>query len=1020
MISKCKNGIRNLQNDTEKKAFFETLSSEAEDYGFSELKHAFEGLMLIYEKKYDEAHHELSLAIQMDETNFIAWDGIGIIRYYQNEFHKALEAFEQVIQLDPKWERGWNSKGDALHALERYEEALTAFDAAIRIDSNNPGYFNNKGNALYDLERYEEALTAFDAAIRIDSNNPGYFNNKGNALYDLERYEEALTAFDAAIRIDSNNPGYFNNKGNALYDLERYEEALTAFDAAIRIDSNNPGYFNNKGDALYDLERYEEALTAYDAAIRIDSNNPGYFYNKGTALVHLERYEEALTAYDAAIRIDSNDASYFNNKGTALGHLERYEEALTAYDAAIRIDSNGASYFYNKGNDLGHLERYEEALMAYDAAIRIDSNNPGYFNNKGTALGHLERYEEALTAYDAAIRIDSNDASYFYNKGNDLGHLERYEEALMAYDAAIRIDSNDASYFNNKGTALGHLERYEEALTAYDAAIRIDSNDASYFNNKGNALRHLERYEEALTAYDAAIRIEPGLALPWAGKYFTFRKIDKGQDAYRAIKHFCLLAEGKDLLERASILLSSLYYDHHATFLFLRLTEAMPGLFLSSGWLDAIHTFQERYAVPLTCAVRLASEDKTLRQIQLRTAGCLFYHMGDSIVAIRDYFDTLDDEFHDDLLGQYYIALSLWDYFEDYSAALQDAVEAAEAYTGNDPEQLYYAARIFFFAERDEEALRILDSTGDYVPALLFLFESAADKGDNKLMVQLAERILATESAAQPHRRFLQYDPNFTFDLLGTDWMYDVLHWAHQCELVPQIHAFLETLESKRYYTLRAQYSDALQETFTGPMDIATAWELDEKSKQYLHRVFDEARESFLGTLRADLMAVHHIDITRYDNVPDELLEKILAKSLENKTVTGKAAFLLISCLYHEKRLNLQASFVLEAYAEFFNKQYHGFEAMKEAFFSGLINASAAFGSSALVVSALQRVYPLDPLLVMCIGAGLPSAITTFVITMTRNRPKRDMDYPTFKDQLREHIGKQCPEIPIDFWDGAE
>lgn len=721
-----------------------------------------------------------------------------------------------------------------------------------------------------------------------------------------------------------------------------------------------------------------------------------------------------VLALESDIAMNLNNNIDWHSKGLELYHLNRFEEALEAFDKAIVTDNNNAHAWNNKGNSLAKLDRNEDSLKAYEEAIAIDNRYAYAWNGKGTMLKKLGRNEEALKAYEEAIAIDADYTSPWNNKGICLSDLGRIDEAMAALEQAIAIDANYDSPWNGIGNICLERGKVEEALNAYEHAIALNNNNAISWNNKGIALARLGRSKRALDAFDHAIALDNNYHSAWLHKGMILDDLDMPEKARQAIIRFCTLASSNQLLQGSDHVLNILHQKQHSPFAILRLASETPLLFAQSNWYAAVCNIEKSYAPHLSCMALLATKGHLLPlQSRLRAAGCLAFNMGDPVAAEHN-FKILYNSFPKDLLGQYYFISSRHGYCADIAAYLTDAVEAAKSYHGNDPEQHYYAARILAFSEMNQESSTALQNAGDYAPTLLLRFDMAREQGDTPAMIELAKRFLEVERATPPERRLLHPTPPSDFDFSSQGWLMAVLHYAKQQELMGEIQAFLENMDEPPFFEQRHTYADVLQNTHMGAWDLKTAWNLDAYSQAFIDELMAERDNAALAELRADLSVVG-VPFNDIDACPNDKLESRLAMRLNDGKVFPKTERRLNVYLYKTQRLTLQASFTLMLFS--LAKEGHKSpEDIKNALFDvywavGLEGAKIFLGSA------------IPPILGIALGTGALAAIVKFIWRYKSSRKKAareaasyDLDYPTFKSDLKAFLKEQQLDLPEAFW----
>ena len=378
---------------------------------------------LYTQRRVREAISTYDRAVQVDNTNALAWQGRGLTQALTGQHREALTSFEKALDLDKSLVTSWNGKGTALSSMQRQQSALEAFERALLLAPDNALAWNGKGAALSALGQLDEALKAFDTALHFDPHMALAWNNKGLILRQMRRYPEALSAFNQALACDSSSATYWNGKGLVLFDMERFRDALQAFQEATSCNAHYAPAWFGIGNVLYVQRNLKGALDAYERAIKCDPAFVKALDRRGNVLGDMGRYTNAIESYDQALRIDSRYAPAWNGKASALCELGRYQEALIAYDRALSINPNASLVWNGKGNALYYLRQYPQALDAYERATRLNRHLVSAWYNKSLVLKQLRRYQEALDAAEEAIKLAPTDPDNWHCKVEALKKL---------------------------------------------------------------------------------------------------------------------------------------------------------------------------------------------------------------------------------------------------------------------------------------------------------------------------------------------------------------------------------------------------------------------------------------------------------------------------------------------------------------------------------------------------------------------------------------------------------------------
>ena len=313
----------------------------------------------------EEAKKKLKNVLDLQPSNLVALEAMGILLANLRNPQEALEYFEKITIIRPNYFLAWTNHGNALQELKKYEQALVSYDKAISIKSDHADTWYNRGNALQELKQYKLALASFDKAISYAPNDVDAWSKRGNSLQDLKLYEQALASFDKAISIKPEIFEVWSNRGNVLQDLKQYDLALASYDKALNIKPDFADAWYNRGNASKELKKYEQALVSYDKAISIKLSFADAWLNRGNVLQDLKLYEQALASLDKAISIKPDCVEAWSSRGNVLQDLKQYELALASHDKAISINPDDAQSYYNRSLLRLMLKKFEEGYKDY-------------------------------------------------------------------------------------------------------------------------------------------------------------------------------------------------------------------------------------------------------------------------------------------------------------------------------------------------------------------------------------------------------------------------------------------------------------------------------------------------------------------------------------------------------------------------------------------------------------------------------------------------------------------------------
>ncbi len=245
------------------------------------------GLIHFKQDDYDQAIEYLTKAVELDDTNYRAYEVLGQAYGLKAEnagmvksamlIPKIKKAFQTALDLNPQALGALEglymfhlfapsvAGGDEQKALE-YLEQIKQVNAAR----------GHLAQALYHgrHKELEKARQEFDSAVQKGSNDPDVQIKAGRFYMNNKEYEKAGQAFDAYIALKPEDPSGYDAKGELLLQQDKAQEALAQFDTALQKNASFYPAMFNKARALEKLGNAEEARQAYEKVIQLNKKSP--------------------------------------------------------------------------------------------------------------------------------------------------------------------------------------------------------------------------------------------------------------------------------------------------------------------------------------------------------------------------------------------------------------------------------------------------------------------------------------------------------------------------------------------------------------------------------------------------------------------------------------------------------------------------------------------------------------------------------------------------------------------------
>ncbi|MEE8467579.1 MAG: hypothetical protein V3T22_03950, partial [Planctomycetota bacterium] len=147
----------------------------------------------------------------------------------------------------------------------------------------------------------------------------------------------------------------------------------------------------------------------------------------------------------------------------------------------------------------------------------------------------LERLGDARDVLRVAVEVEPRDALLRVSLAWALSVTGDPLGALEELDLALALDTSLAEAYAEQATLLLSLGRFEEVLPVHRRAAEHSIQLASLEISLGKALTELERLEPALACFELAGRLDHSLVDAWIGQAVVALRLDRPQQAGRAL-----------------------------------------------------------------------------------------------------------------------------------------------------------------------------------------------------------------------------------------------------------------------------------------------------------------------------------------------------------------------------------------------------------------------------------------------------------------------------------------------------
>ncbi len=232
---------------------FATCNTKQDAKESTRLSH--QSKILIQENKLDEALEIIEKSIQLDSTNYVAFNNRAYIKFQKDKSSKdAFADYYKALLLKPNYEISLFSLANYYFEIKNYDSTISRandyFDYAAKYNFDKKQIqhiYAIRGESNYMLTNFDDAITDLNKAIELDSTDAGSYKNLGDCHFYKKSIDQAIKEFPKAIELDKNYYQAF------LARARCYEKLNTSKNLALAEQDYQAAFkINPKVDDIYE------------------------------------------------------------------------------------------------------------------------------------------------------------------------------------------------------------------------------------------------------------------------------------------------------------------------------------------------------------------------------------------------------------------------------------------------------------------------------------------------------------------------------------------------------------------------------------------------------------------------------------------------------------------------------------------------------------------------------------------------------------------------------------------------
>ena len=224
------------------------------------------GLILIEQKKIDEAINCYEAGIKIDPNFSMIYNNLGLL-YFQhkndNDIIKIENYYKKAISLNKKLPEAHNNLGSLYNHLNKTKKAIACYKEAININPKFSFAHHNLGAAYVSVGNYGEAKKYFKESVKLDPNSL----DTHRMLSRITKYTKNTIHLEELKKIYKNiNINNYKNRIDIGFALGKAHEDIKDFNNSFKYyqEANSLQKKSIKFSLNLEKDKFEDIKNTYN------------------------------------------------------------------------------------------------------------------------------------------------------------------------------------------------------------------------------------------------------------------------------------------------------------------------------------------------------------------------------------------------------------------------------------------------------------------------------------------------------------------------------------------------------------------------------------------------------------------------------------------------------------------------------------------------------------------------------------------------------------------------------------
>ncbi|MEE9441128.1 MAG: tetratricopeptide repeat protein [candidate division Zixibacteria bacterium] len=261
------------------------------------------GKLYLDNEYYSEAEEIFRKEIAGDDTEALAFHGLGCVLALKNQEDEAITYLEKAIQLNPDLAECRLMLGQLQSKSGNFDKGIENIITAAESNPSNPKINFEAGNSLFELGNFEKSIECYTKTLAVTPDDIEVLNNLGNCFFKMKQYHRAEEIYRQLLKI---NPDYWPAYRNLGLSYSYNQNPEKAIEALMQYSKNTPedtSIYNVMGCCMSDMGLHREAIACFEKYLLSYPQDYICIFNMADAYYRLGAFEAARMGYRQVLNI---------------------------------------------------------------------------------------------------------------------------------------------------------------------------------------------------------------------------------------------------------------------------------------------------------------------------------------------------------------------------------------------------------------------------------------------------------------------------------------------------------------------------------------------------------------------------------------------------------------------------------------------------------------------------------------------------------------------------------------------